>query len=116
MTKRYVNKRKLDVNSYYVDKEDKLLWDLIRKKGIVGITKIDANHTVTEGDDLIVANTSGITVTLADFGKTITIKNNTAGNITIDGGDYTIEGSNTITSASTESYTLILVDTEWLVI
>lgn len=82
------------------------------------IDAASANYHVSKGEDLIIADTSGIIITLpedADVFKTVTIVNTSNGTVTIT-PENTLMNQATGTLAAGDSWTLYLDGTNWIII
>jgi hypothetical protein len=83
--------------------------------------KVNVNYTALFSDDLIVATTSGITITLTDStffdegGKKYTVKNYSGANISVTSPNL-IDGIVTQTLTPNQSITVISDATNWLII
>jgi hypothetical protein len=79
------------------------------------------NYTALFTDDLIVASSSGITITLLDSnffssgGKTYTVKNTSSGTVTITSPNL-IDGVASLVIGINDSYTFITDGVNWIII
>lgn len=80
---------------------------------------VATSSTLNRSQIVVEQTASGITTTMwssPQTGDTVTIKNNSGGSNTLDGGTPNIEGVNTLPIADGEAITLCYNGTEWLVI
>lgn len=89
---------------------------ITRKEGITqNMVFTSVDYSVLENDRFVIVDTA-VTITLPNVnaGKMITIKSTVAGTVTIDGGDFNIDGSATTTlTAQYEWSNFVFNGSEW---
>jgi hypothetical protein len=87
--------------------------------GLINVTLTSTNYTALATDVYIGGTASGITITLplGVIGKTYTVKNQVAGNITVTGtGGQKIDTANTKSLGTNDSLVVVFDGTRWNII
>jgi len=106
------------------DKVDRMDFGCIRIDRTTGITYsvvvVTDTYTALRNDAFIIANPvtdKTITLPTSNMGKVYGIKNQSANAITVDGGDYNIDGSATNVLSSQYNWIMVVMgETEWHIV